>query len=60
MGIIFDAFIKWLIGAGSGVFDILFKYAFSVLGANLSIFEAVVPGVKILNAGIFSGIPVNA
>lgn len=53
MGIIFDAFIKWLIGAGSGVFDILFKYAFSVLGANLSIFEAVVPGVKILNAGIF-------
>lgn len=52
MGIIFDAFIKWLIGAFSAVFDIFFKYAFAALGANLSIFEAVVPGVKKLNMPI--------
>lgn len=52
MGIIFDAFIKYLIGAFSGVFDIFFKYSFSLLGANLSIFEAVVPGVKKLDMGI--------
>lgn len=52
MGFIFDNFIKWVIGAFSGVFDIFFKYAFTALGANLSIFETVVPGVKKLNVGI--------
>ena len=52
MGFIFDKFIEWVIGAFSGVFDIFFKYAFTALGANLSIFETVVPGVKILNVGI--------
>lgn len=52
MGFIFDNFIEWVIGAFSGVFDIFFKYAFTALGANLSIFETVVPGVKKLNVGI--------
>ena len=52
MGFIFANFIKWVIGAFSGVFDIFFKYAFTALGANLSIFETVVPGVKKLNVGI--------
>lgn len=52
MGFIFDAFAQWVIGVFSGVADLFFKYAFVALGANLSIFEAVFPGIKQLNIGI--------